>query len=604
MKRVEEEGRDLVSALTCLAAAAGFLAGFLVLAVRLAEVQISDSAAYGYANARQSVRRVQTDGPRGRILDRNQRVLADNVVVRSVVCLPERFQRRSWDATVQEIMRAIEAVGKAIGCPSTLRERDVRRHVREQLALPLVVWRNADERVVAILSERAEEFPGFEVRDSAERRYPMGTLAAHLLGYVGRDRGESVAGDEKFHFFEPEMRGKAGVEVYYDSFLRGVPGENKVLVDARGFATREWTAVEPRRGLDLRLTIDARIQAAAEAELSGLKGACVVLNPVTGDVLALASAPGYDPNEFVPVLRSELYSGLVKDPDKPLLNRACGGAYAPGSTFKPVMALAGLSAGCLPDRIHDCTGVFELGAMRLHCASRWGHGPLDLQHALMKSCNPYFCSLALEVGTNVLVRTAKSFGLGSKTGIDFGVDMGGTVPDATWKMNMYHERWFTADLVQMSIGQGMLLVSPLQMARVAGAIGTGSLVTPRLKADLPVERRALPFPKKHLDVVRQGMRMVVEGDGHDRGTGWRAGENVPVPVCGKTGTAEVGVGERRRKNVWFIAYAPAEDPKISLAIVIENGESGGRTAAPKAAAILRAAFSPSDPQPWNSNRLP
>jgi len=198
--------------------------------------------------------------------------------------------------------------------------------------------------------------------------------------------------------------------------------------------------------------------------------------------------------------------------------------------------------------------------------------------------------MALDIGTNAIIRTARTLGLGSKTGIDFGIDMSGTVPDASWKMRMYHERWFAADLAQMAIGQGMLLVSPLQMARVAGAIGTGCLVTPRLNLDLPVERHRLPIPPKDLTIVREGMRMVVAGDGESRGTGWRAGVDVPVPVCGKTGTAEVGVGENRRKNVWFIAFAPAENPTLSLAIIIENGESGGGTAAPKAGAILRAAF--------------
>ena len=220
-----------------------------------------------------------------------------------------------------------------------------------------------------------------------------------------------------------------------------------------------------------------------------------------------------------------------------------------------------------------------------------------MRHALMKSCNPYFCNLGIDIGTNALVRTAHSFGLGAKTGIDFGVDMTGVVPDAAWKMRMYHERWYVADLVQMSIGQGMLLVSPLQMARVAGALGTGALVTPRLKADLPVSLRELPVPGKDLEIVREGMRMVVYGDGESRGTGWRAGEGVPVTVCGKTGTAEVGMGENRRKNVWFIAFAPAENPTVSLAIVVENGESGGGTAAPKAGAILRAAFTESTPHP-------
>jgi penicillin-binding protein 2 len=364
-----------------------------------------------------------------------------------------------------------------------------------------------------------------------------------------------------------------------------VPGERKVLVDARGFAIREWTVVESKRGPDLRISLDARIQRVAEEQLRGAKGACVVLDPRNGDVIAFVSSPGYDPNAFVPKLRSDLYARYANDPAKPLLNRASGGAYAPGSTFKPITALAGLSSGFSAVVRHDCPGVFVFGGMHLHCARRWGHGPLDMRQALRESCNPYFCNLATEIGTNAIIKTAHSLGLGSKTGIDLGVDMAGTVPDGEWKMRMYNERWYPGDLPQMAIGQGMLLVSPLQMARVAGAVGTGSLVVPRIKLDLPVRSQKLPIPNWQLEVVRDGMRMVVDG-----GTGRRGGENVAVAVSGKTGTAEIGRGQSRRKNAWFIAYAPSDEPTAAIAMVVENGESGGGTAAPKVRNILAAMF--------------
>ena len=580
----------LTEGLPCLALALVFVAGLLQLAVRLKEVQVDDAADFSYASARQSLRRVQTGGVRGRILDRHGALLADNRTALSIVCQPAQFQRRTWEATVGEIAAAISNVAETIGRPSPLSERAIRRHVNQSLAMPLFVWRDIDEGELAVFSEHEREFPGFAVEETEERVYPLGTLAAHLIGYVGRDRGESEAGDEKFNYFATELRGRSGLEIYYDSFLRGVPGERRVLVDARGFAMREWTVVESSGGPDLVLALDVDIQRAAERQLDGQRGACAVIDPRTGDVLALASSPGFDPNAFVPTLSRELYERYAQDPAKPLLNRASGGAYAPGSTFKPVTALAGLVAGFPADETYVCDGVFTLGEMRLHCASRWGHGPLDLRHALMKSCNPFFCNLGLDIGTNALLRMSREFGLGAKTGLDLGVDMAGVVPDADWKMRMYGEKWFQGDLAQMTIGQGMLLVSPLQMARVAGAIGTGYLVTPRLKADVPVERRPLRVPAVFLDVVREGMRMVVDGDGESRGTGWRGGEGVPVAVSGKTGTAEIGRGERRRKNAWFIAYAPSEAPRIALALVIENGDSGGGTAAPRVGAILREIF--------------
>ena len=581
---------------SCIVLAAVFVLGLLQLGSRLGEVQVDQAAQYNYASRRQSVRRVQVGGVRGRILDRHGAVLADNRLSLSIVCEPLFFQRKTWEGTVTEIVRAISEVAGLIGRPSVVSEKDVRRHVNQSLALPLTVWREIDARELAVFSEHQRDLPGFSVEETEVRVYPNGPVAAHLLGYVGRDRVRAEAGDERFNFFLPEMRGRSGVELFYDGFLCGVPGEKKALVDARGFSLGDWTVVEPGRGPDLRLTIDMDLQREAERQLQGVRGACVMVDPRNGAVLAMASAPGFDPNEFVPTLSSELYERLAGDPDKPLLNRAVGGLYAPGSTFKPVTALAGLSAGFPASETHFCNGVFELGQMRLHCASRWGHGDVDMRHALMKSCNPFFCSLALEVGTNALIRSARAFGLGEKTGLDFGIDGAGVVPDADWKMRKYGERWFTGDVAQMSIGQGMLLVSPLQMALVAGAIGTGFRVTPHLKQDVSSERRPLPFAADQLKVVREGMRFVVAGDGEDRGTGWRAGDGVSVSVSGKTGTAEIGSGTRRRKNVWFIAYAPSDAPRVAVALVVENGASGGGDAAPRVGAVLRRFFCSPEPR--------
>ena len=575
----------IVSDLSCWATAAVFVIGLLGLALKLREVQVEDAAGYNYANARQSVRRVQTDGPRGRILDRRGVPLAENRKSVSIVCDAVAFQQKTWDATVRKIEAAIAQVAQTLGTESRVSAKAIRRHVDQSLAMPLTVWRDIDFKMLARFSEREAEFPGFSCRETEERVYPKGKLAAHVLGYVGRDRGETEPGDEKINFYYPEMRGRSGLEIYYDSFLRGVPGEMKLQVDARGFAQREWVVVEPQGGPDLRVTLDAGIQEAVERELEGCKGACVVMDPRNGDVLAMASAPTFDPNAFVPTLPQELYAKYAADPEKPLLNRAAGGSYAPGSTFKTVTALAGLAAGRLAAMEYDCSGVFVLGKMRLHCARRWGHGPLDMRHALKESCNAYFCNLGLAIGTNALMTAARTFGLGSRTGIDFGVDVPGLVPDAEWKRRTVNEPWYPGDLPQMSIGQGMLLASPLQMVRVAAAIGTGQLVTPHLKLGLALERAPLPYSERQLRVVRDGMRMVVDG-----GTGKRGGERVAVPVSGKTGTAEVGAGERRRKNTWFMAYAPSDAPTVAVAMVIEDGESGGGTTAPKVRNVLAHIF--------------
>ena len=562
-----------------------FVAGLVVLGVRLHEVQMDGAAKYAYDGSRQAVRRVQTAGPRGRILDRRGRVLADNRATVSVVLNPEFFQRRTWTETAAAISNAIAAAAAVVGRPSPLDERSIGRHIRQSLAMPLTVWREVDEVELARLAEHERELPGFACTESEERRYPEGSLAAHAIGYVGRDATDGAAGDESFKFREKEMRGRAGLEFYYDSYLRGVPGERQLTVDARGFTTDEETVAEPRRGPDLRLALDLDIQRAVERQLQGEKGACAVIDPRDGSVLAFASAPTFDLNEFVPVLRSETFERYDRDPRQPLKNRVSGEQYAPGSTFKPVTALAGLRAGVPADREHECTGVFELGAWRLRCSRRWGHGPLDLRHALRESCNPFFCALGTEIGTNALVVAARDFGLGARTGLDLGADVAGIVPDGEFKRVRWHEPWYPGDLAQMAIGQGMLAVSPLQMALVAGAIGTGSLVTPHFRADAPVERRPLPFAEGDLEVVREGMRLVVDG-----GTGRLGGEGLAVEVAGKTGTAEIGLGATRRKNTWFIAYAPAENPTVAVAMVIENGESGGGTTAPKVREVLKEVF--------------
>jgi len=602
MKR--EERPQNVSAIACVLTMAGFVAGLAVLAMQLKVVQVDAAPGYNYEKDRQSIRRVQTAGMRGRILDAKGRVLAGNRICQSVVCNPAAFQRKTWNATAEAIMAAAQEVSAVVGRPVPLSARDIRRHVDYSLSMPLYFWRDLNDEELARFIEHADERPGFSVVETEERIYPEGDLAPHAVGYVGRDRGDAAAGDVKFSFSEQELRGRAGLEFYYDSFLRGVPGERNLLVDARGFAVDSWEVTAPGRGPDLVLTLDADIQRAARRQLAGLRGACVVMDPRNGAVLALVSAPDYDLNALVPTMRADLYARMTGDAGKPLLNRATAGSYAPGSTFKPVTAMAGLELGYPVAEQYCCFGVFEFAGMKIHCARRWGHGYLSLREALRDSCNTFFCNLGCEVGSNQLCKTARAFGLGSKTGIDTPDEVAGVVPDHEWKMRTYGERWYPGDLAQMAIGQGMLLASPLQMACVAGAFGTGRLVTPRLRRDASVAARALPFEKPQLDIVREGMRMVVEKGG----TGVKGAQGVNAWMIGKTGTAEVGIGENRRKNTWFIAYAEscghdgegnvervAKPAKVvAVAMVIENGMSGGGTTAPRVAEVLKGIFGSTD----------
>ena len=575
---------SIVSDLSVLAVGVIFVAGLVALGFRLAKVQLVDAAKHSYDGSRQAIRAVQTAGPRGRILARDGTVLADNRASVSIAVNPEGFQRRSWNDTVLAISNAVDAVAATIDIPSSLTTNAIARHVRQQLARPLIVWRDVGDEPIARFAERAAEFPGFTCIETEERVYPEGRLAAHVIGFVGRRETES-AGSEKFNFRDKEMCGREGLEAFYDSYLRGSSGELQVTVDARGFAVEKTVLVEARRGPDLRLSLDVAMQRAVERQLRGERGACAVIDPRNGAVLALASAPAYDLNLLVPQLTPEINDRLFRNPRNDYRNRACFETYAPGSTFKPVTALAGLAAGVPPEVSYECTGVFELGGMKLHCARRWGHGPIDMRHAIKESCNTYFSNLGCDIGTNALFSAARAMGLGAKTGIDFPQDSAGVVPSEEYKRSHYDLPWYASDLAHASIGQGQLLVTPLQMARLAGAIGTGFLTRPRLRADSPVERTPLPFSAKNLAVIREGMRMVVDG-----GTGRLAGDGVAVAVAGKTGTAEVGLGATRRKNTWFIAYAPTEKPTVAIAMVIENGESGGTTTAPKVNAVLKSIF--------------
>ena len=573
---------SIVSDISVVATGLIILVGLTALGVRLHHIQLRGAAQYAYDGSRQSVRRVQTAGERGRIVDRCGRVLADNRTVSSLAINPEHFQRRTEAATEQAIATAIAAAAALIDCELAVPARDIHRHLRQVRSLPLVVRRDVDDAVLARFAEHERELPGFTCIEERVRHYPQGSLAAQVLGYVGRNLTEGDGGDERFSFREREMRGRGGLEDYYDTYLRGVPGETRLVVDALGYTWEEEVLSAPRKGPDLKLTLDCDLQRVVEAQLEGERGACVVLDPRSGDILAMASAPVFDPNDCVPVMTSNLYVRLTQGRDKPMLNRACSEHYLPGSTFKPVTALAGLRAGRLAEETYECIGAYGANGRKIRCARRWGHGVLDVRYALRESCNPFFCSWGVSVGVEALVVAAREFGLGAKTGVDFPAERAGFVPNAAERPR---EEWSAGDLALIAIGQGEIAVTPLQMARLTAALGIGWLVTPRLWTGASVERKQLPFPERDLAVVRAGMRMVVDG-----GSGKLAGEGLAVAVAGKTGTAEVDRAAGRTKNTWFIAYAPSENPTVAVALVIENGESGGGTAAPRVNRILKEVF--------------
>ena len=593
-----------------------FLLGFFVLGGALFRLQCEDTGEFRADLQQQATRRIRVPGLRGRILDRNGEVLATCRPSHCIQCNVEEFQKRGATSnTVAAVEDAVVRLADAIGLkyPAELTRKRIERHIRQASAMPIVLWEDIDDVTFARFAERSVEFPGFEDFTQSKRVYPHGQLAAHILGFTGRGRPDDA---DSAHFFEPDMRGRSGVESYYNRFLVGVTGERRVQVDARGFRpTKQREAMmeadlnsdlAPSAGLDLRLTIDANVQAVLEAQLADVTGAGVVMDPRDGAVIALASAPAFNPNDCVPRISSETYATLTNAPAKRLQNRAISESYAPGSTFKPITAIASLACGWLPDDEYDCTGVYVLGNLRLHCWDRWGHGPISLRTALQKSCNTFFCNLGTAIGTNAVISAAREFGLGARTGIDLGGETAGVVPDNEWKRATYNERWYPGDTCQMSIGQGMLLVTPLQMAVVASALANGGKIfTPYLFARAegqprPEPVRTVQYPPDAIELVREGMRDVAEhGTGRRILTRWEEPEdgaarrrrfNLKVTCAGKTGTAEIGAGASRRKNTWVIAFAPYENPTVAIAMIVERGESGGSTVAPRVHAVLAHMF--------------
>lgn len=562
-----------------------FVAGLLTLVWRLWHVQVLDSPRYGAAQSLQSFRRVAVPGLRGRILDRNGAVLADNRPAYAVAIYCEELRQPGpWDNTILAIDSLIDQLAGHLGLPRQVSRAEVAAHVRRSLPMPLLAWEDVDFRTVAYLSEWGELLPGVAVLPMPRRVYPNGALAAHLLGYVGSTQPEDDG--RTWHYRLPDPHGRAGLEARYDALLSGVNGEELLRVDSRGYTRERWSSTPARAGADLTLTLDLALQRAAEEALAGRPGAVVALDSRNGDVLALASAPAYDLNAFIPGIASAAWKALLGNPDKPLINRAIQAQYAPGSVFKPFVALAALGLGFDPDTLYACAGIYTDHRQRLRCANRYGHGELDLRQALMRSCNPYFCHIGDQIGYAAIAAVAEQAGFGARTGLDLPGEAGGHLPTPEWKLRRFGQQWGIADTVQCSIGQGFLTATPLQVAHATAAIASGgALYRPRLVAfgktrgDL---QRRLPWSAADLAVVVEGMRMAVRA-----GTG-QTMQVEGVDVAGKTGTAEYIDRGRRRKHAWSVAFAPADAPTIVVCAMLDNGVGGGRDAGPIVQKVLSA----------------
>lgn len=591
---MESCGQKLTGSWRIAALALAFTAGIVFLAVSLRRVQVVQYSEFARDQVRQSVRRVQVPGARGRIFDRNGVCLAENRASYCIAYYVEELRKRGkWINTINAVDADIERLAAALGVPRQISYAAVSNHVVRSLPMPLLAWQDVDQGTLARWAESSESFPGVDVYVQPERFYPQGPLAAHVIGYVKRDRPLSRPG-ETYAFYLPEMFGANGIERQYNHQLTGYMGEQLIRVDARGYRHAVWEGAPAVAGRDLNLTLDVNVQRALEKALKGWRGAGVAVDPRTGEVLAMASSPAYDPNAFVPVIPSGLWKRILADEAFPLVNRAHQGRYAPGSTFKPVTAIAALlQDGFSPAAEHVCDGTFVLGTMRLRCWNTYGHGAVAMRKAIEQSCNCYFCSLGQSIGYDAIYAEAHKLGLGQATGIDLPSETGGLLPTPEWKLKAMKDRWRPGDTCHISIGQGLLVTSPLQMVMLTSVFANGgTLFRPYLARyeRKPEKVRDMGWPAAAVALVRNGMHDVAS-----QGTGRRVRVR-GVEVAAKTGTAEYDAGGVRRKNTWVTAFAPFEQPTVAVAIVIENGESGGQTVAPMVHDVLVSVLGEAPPE--------
>ena len=590
---VDEPQKPGVRVWTLWVLTALFAVGILALGWRLWQVQVLEPGRYGSVQARQSLRLVEHPGLRGRIFDRNGVVLADNRPAYAVVIYCEELrQPGAWNNTILAIDALIDQLARRLGLPRQISREKVVRHIRESRPVPLIVWQDVQFPTLAYISEQIENLPGVEILPMPQRFYPQGSLAAHLLGYVGQSdatKQETV----NWNYRLPDVHGRGGVEQFYDALLSGKSGEEALLVDSRVYTRERWIRSEAQTGGDLTLTLDSVLQRTAEQALAGRAGAVVALNPNNGDILALASAPAYDLNTFVPTISSKAWNLLLKDKRTPLFNRAIQGQYAPGSVFKPLVAVAAQEQAFNADTLYACTGAYTDYHCHLRCANRYGHGELDMRQALIKSCNPYFCNMGVKIGIDAIVAVAQQAGFGTKTGIDLPGERPGFIPTPEWKRRQTKVPWLPSDTAQCAIGQGAVLTTPLQIAHAIGAIAAGGKVyRPRVVAfgaGGELQRR-LPWSGETVQAVVDGMEMAVLN-----GTG-KTMQVEGVRTAGKTGTAEYMDGGVRRKHVWSVAFAPIEKPEIVVCAMLDNGIGGGRDAGPIVQAVLATYFKTTAPE--------
>ena len=593
--RNEREEMQLVQGRFRLVVVA-MLAVFLLLGWRFGTLQVGDHELYA-ARADDNRIRLNAQAPnRGLILDRQGRVLAENRPAYRLAIVPERTP--GLDETIERLSDLVTVTAEEL-------RRFQRQRQRSRRFESLTLKTNLSEEQVARLAVHRHRLPGVEIEPYLTRHYPHGELLAHVVGYVGRidERDLRRLGQEQYR--ATSHVGKTGIERYYEHLLHGQPGLERVETNAQGRVLRVLERTDPVPGDDLVLSLDLELQRAAYEALGDYAGAVVALDVDTGEVLALVSKPGFDPNLFVHGISQFDYSHLLHHRQRPLFNRFLAGGYEPGSTVKPFIALAGLEAGAItPETQILSRGWFELPghSRRYRDWRRGGHGRVDLEQALAESVNVYFYQLAVDLGIDRISRELALFGIGRPTGLDLPGEINGVLPTRSWKRATFGEPWYPGETVITGIGQGFTVVTPMQLAHATAALaGRGTTAPPWLV--VPTEAaRMVEHADQYWDAVFGGLEAVVYGR---TGTARAIARDLPVPMAGKTGTAQVfgrpgddaEVDEREhdelpehlRNHALFAGFAPIDDPRIVVVVVAEHGGGGASVAAPAAARVIGSA---------------
>ena len=578
------------------------LAIFSVLILRLWFLQVVNGPVYLSKSEHNRIRLQYVDSSRGMILDRKGNILVDNRPSYNLYVIPEDIQDRG--SLFSKLQGLIEF-------DSDQATQQLDATARAMPFKPVLIKKDISRDELARIETHAFDLPGIGIQVKPQRRYSRGDFAPHVLGYLGEVTENQLQKGIYENIRSGDLIGKTGIEWRWQPLLNGLRGGEQVEVDAEGRKIQVISRKAPVSGSDIFLTLDTDLQTLANKLLEEKHGAIVCLNPVNGEILALASSPSFDPNLFIKGIDQETWKDMVSSGDFPLQNRALTGQYPPGSVFKIVIALAALQEGVVtPNEEIFCGGSFFLGKQKYRCWKKYGHGKVNLHRALVESCDVYFYTLGKRLGIDKIAYYAKLFGMGRESGLALGNEKSGLVPSKEWKIRRWGVPWQAGETISTSIGQSFVLATPIQMATLISAVfNGGTILKPQVtrwirKPDGEITHRFTPQPtgkaeikKEYFDDVRSALCGVVN---EPRGTA-KVARIDGITVAGKTGTAQViamkkdqapkdqeEIPWKYRDHAWFVAIAPAEAPKIAVAVVIEHGGHGGSVAAPIAKKLIES----------------